>query len=501
MLAKPKLPEHFEEDSWRKLQAAVYAIYNQTPIAESLEDLYRTCENLCHNKLGARLYTRLQGECNQRVQSILAKLVYEWHANIKSIWDMSMGLFCDIVVNDAKVGSLLLTGLLGMIEHDRNGLAAPHQLIRSLVKMYRNLSLYASHFEPPFLVNSEAFYVREGRQLVESMSVPEFLHHCKKRLEDETERLDRYLDAERTRGRLISTVEQSLISANMQKVLDKGCDSLLDSMDMDDLACLYAMCKRVERLGLLKDAFAAYIKRVGSEIVSDPKRDTIMVEHLLALKQRIDRVHYDAFEHAEHFGHAITESFESFINTRQNRPAEMIAHYVNVKMRSGNKLASDDELETLLDRVLVLFRFIEGKDVFEAFYKRDFAKRLLLNKSASSDMEKLMLTKLKAGKCECGPGFTSKLEGMFKDIDVSRDLTAMFRQSKWYKVSKDAELSVNVLTHGIWPTYHPMEITLPPKMAEYQDAFRQFYASQHKNRQLTWQHSLGHCLLRGHFPK
>ena len=49
--------------------------------------------------------------------------------------------------------------------------------------------------------------------------------------------------------------------------------------------------------------------------------------------------------------------------------------------------------------------------MFEAFYKKDLAKRLLVGKSASVDSEKSMLSKLKA---ECGAGFTSKLEGMFK---------------------------------------------------------------------------------------
>lgn len=38
-----------------------------------------------------------------------------------------------------------------------------------------------------------------------------------------------------------------------------------------------------------------------------------------------------------------------------------------------------------------------GKDTFEAFYKKDLAKRLLLNKSASADAEKTMLMKLKTG--------------------------------------------------------------------------------------------------------
>lgn len=42
--------------------------------------------------------------------------------------------------------------------------------------------------------------------------------------------------------------------------------------------------------------------------------------------------------------------------------------------------------------------FSTGKDVFEAFYKKDLAKRLLVGKSASVDAEKSMLSKLKHGE-------------------------------------------------------------------------------------------------------
>ncbi len=42
-----------------------------------------------------------------------------------------------------------------------------------------------------------------------------------------------------------------------------------------------------------------------------------------------------------------------------------------------------------------LFRYLQEKDVFESFYKKMLAKRLLLGKSASYDLERLMLTKLK----------------------------------------------------------------------------------------------------------
>ena len=67
---------------------------------------------------------------------------------------------------------------------------------------------------------------------------------------------------------------------------------------------------------------------------------------------------------------AVKESFESFINTRANKPAELIAKYIDSKLRAGNKESTEEEMEVILDKIMVLFRFINGKDVFEAFYKK-----------------------------------------------------------------------------------------------------------------------------------
>lgn len=134
-------------------------------------------------------------------------------------------------------------------------------------------------------------------------------------------------------------------------------------------------------------------------------------------------------------------------------------------------------MEQLLDRVMVLFRSIHGKDVFEAFYKKDLAKRLLLDKSASMDLEKAMISKLKT---ECGSAFTNKLEGMFKDVDLSRDIMSAFsdvrgdvmmyvlirNQSKFQdELSGEMDMNVQVLTAGYWPAYTPIEIILPKNVS------------------------------------
>lgn len=58
----------------------------------------------------------------------------------------------------------------------------------------------------------------------------------------------------------------------------------------------------------------------------------------------------------------------------------------------------------------------QGKDVFEAFYKRILSRRLLMGRSASMDAEKLCISKIKA---ECGAQFTNQLEGMLKVTAIS----------------------------------------------------------------------------------
>uniref|UniRef100_A0A4W4FKR1 Cullin family profile domain-containing protein n=1 Tax=Electrophorus electricus TaxID=8005 RepID=A0A4W4FKR1_ELEEL len=141
----------------------------------------------------------------------------------------------------------------------------------------------------------------------------------------------------------------------------------------------------------------------------------------------------------------------------------------------------------------------KGKDVFEAFYKKDLAKRLLVGKSASVDAEKSMLSKLKH---ECGAAFTSKLEGMFKDMELSKDIMIQFKQYMQNQSEpSNIELTVNILTMGYWPTYTPMEVHLPTEMVKLQEVFKMFYLGKHSGRKLQWQPTLGHAVLKAEFKE
>lgn len=144
---------------------------------------------------------------------------------------------------------------------------------------------------------------------------------------------------------------------------------------------------------------------------------------------------------------------------------------------------------------------MQGKDVFEAFYKQDLARRLLLGRSLSLDAEKLAVSKLKA---ECGSQFTSKLEGMFADIDLSKEAMAGFKQSSasikaLVAACPGVDLSVQVLTSGFWPTYPMVDLNLPPGIAAAQKTFADYYLTKHSGRHLAWVNSLGTAIVRAKF--
>uniref|UniRef100_A0A674MQ03 Cullin-4B n=1 Tax=Takifugu rubripes TaxID=31033 RepID=A0A674MQ03_TAKRU len=535
---KPKLPENYTQETWQKLKEAVEAIQNSTSIKYNLEELYQAVENLCSHKISAKLYKQLRAVCEDHIKAqidqfreypsrflvlFLKKIDKCWqdhcrqmimirsiflfldrtyvlqNSMLPSIWDMGLELFRFYIISDVKVQSKTIDGILLLIERERNGEAIDRSLLRSLLSMLSDLQIYQESFEQRFLEETNRLYAAEGQRLMQEREVPEYLHHVNKRLEEEADRVITYLD-QSTQKPLIATVEKQLLGEHLTATLQKGLTHLLDENRILDLSLLYQLFSRVRSgVQVLLQHWIEYIKAFGSTIVINPEKDKTMVQELLDFKDKVDCIIDICFMKNEKFVNAMKEAFETFINKRPNKPAELIAKHVDSKLRAGNKEATDEELEKMLDKIMIIFRFIYGKDVFEAFYKKDLAKRLLVGKSASVDAEKSMLSKLKH---ECGAAFTSKLEGMFKDMELSKDIMVQFKQyMQCQNIPGNIELTVNILTMGYWPTYVPMEVHLPPEMVRLQEIFKTFYLGKHSGRKLQWQSTLGHCVLKAEFKE
>lgn len=85
-----------------------------------------------------------------------------------------------------------------------------------------------------------------------------------------------------------------------------------------------------------------------------------MVDILLEYKARIDQISSGPFRNDSDLLHKTKDAFEVFINKKANKAAELLAKYIDLAMRTGNKALSDNELEVMLDKVLALFRYTSG---------------------------------------------------------------------------------------------------------------------------------------------
>lgn len=181
------------------------------------------------------------------------------------------------------------------------------------------------------------------------------------------------------------------------------------------------------------------------------------------------------------FGYALIDSFQKGFKARRNKPAELIAKYIDKAMRKGQKGRDDRDYSSELDAALGLYRFTDDKDVFRAFYHRALARRLLLEKSASDDHEKAMLKKLKEReypmmlirsvaltpygflRVEYDPDFGMG-DQMFTDLALSRELMKEYTEPRGDRAVDTSThlLTAMVLQRSFWPfTARKQDVALP----------------------------------------
>ena len=73
---------------------------------------------------------------------------------------------------------------------------------------------------------------------------------------------------------------------------------------------------------------------------------------------------------------------------------QFIARYCDYILKSPKAFA-DSEMDTCLKGVMTVFKFVEDKDVFQTFYTKYLARRLVNNSSTSDDAESSMISRLK----------------------------------------------------------------------------------------------------------
>ncbi|KIN04667.1 hypothetical protein OIDMADRAFT_142515 [Oidiodendron maius Zn] len=485
-----------------------------------------------------------------------------------SIFTTAMGLFRDHILRSrlSSIDSELVTFdilnsvVLDQISMEREGDIINKHLIRSCMYMLEGLyetdeeteheKLYLTVFEVEFLKASSAFYQKECANLLREGDASAWLRQTKRRFAEEETRCQTTISP-LTAPKIARVLEDRMIREHLSDFLameGSGIKAMIEHDRYTDLALLYQHISRVDTSKEpLKNALQSRAVGLGSEInktilntdsadaqvedggavagdsekpktqkISATARQTVAaikwVDLVLQLKDKFDNMWKTCFDQDLILQTALTKSFADFINLFP-RCSEYVSLFIDDNLKRGIKGKTEAEIDIVLDKATVLVQYIQDKDMFERYYKKHLARRLLLDRSESADVEKQMISRM---KLEIGSSFTTKLEGMFKDISLSEDLSTGYRNYITNLGDADRnqiELSPRVLTSNYWPMESMGSASTiaedgtrhgciwPSEIQALQESFKAFYLKERNGRTLTWLGFLGNADIKCVFPK
>ncbi|KAL2813696.1 Cullin [Aspergillus granulosus] len=412
-----------------------------------------------------------------------------------------------------NVHEKVMDAVLNLVEKQRNGETIEQSQIKSIVDSFVSLGLddtdptkstldvYRSFFEKPFLAATRTYYEEESRQFVAENSVVEYMKKAEVRLDEEKARVGLYLHPDIAKH-LTETCLDVLVTAHSELLRDEF-QPLLDNERQDDLARMYRLLSRIkDGLDPLRTKFEAHVRKAGLAAVEkvaaegesfEPK---MYVDALLSVHTRYHSLVKEAFNGESEFVRSLDNACREFVNRNKicksgsTKTPELLARYTDSLLKKGSKAAEESELEEMLVQIMTVFKYIEDKDVFQKFYSKMLAKRLVHVSSVSDDAETSMISKLKEA---CGFEYTNKLQRMFQDIQISKDLNASYKDwlDKSFLDDDDRKKLVDshfqILGTGFWPLNAPStDFLAPPEIVKTAERFQKFYFDKHNGRKLTW---------------
>ncbi|KAF2837202.1 cullin protein [Patellaria atrata CBS 101060] len=422
----------------------------------------------------------------------------------------------------------VMSSVLKLVEKQRNGETIETSHIKSVVDSFVSLGLdesdskkttldvYKQFFEKPFLESTAAYYKDESTKFIQDNSIVEYMKKAEARLEEEKERISLYLLTEITTP-LMRTCETALI-ADHSILLREEFQNLLNEDRREDLGRMYALLARIpDGLDPLRNRFEAHVRKAGLMAIDKVAVDgenlepKVYVDALLEVHTQYQDLVNTAFIGESEFVRSLDNACREFVNRNKvcksgsTKSPELLAKYTDALLKkSSAKLTEEDDMEKMLSQIMTVFKYIEDKDVFQKFYSRMLAKRLVNTTSNSDDAETSMISKLKEA---CGFEYTNKLQRMFQDMQISKDLNSSFKD--WCQANLDEESQKSavdatymILGTGFWPLNPSATSFLPPQqIVKTYERFQNFYGNKHQGRKLTWLWQLCKGEIRANYIK
>jgi cullin 2 len=396
------------------------------------------------------------------------------------------------------------------IHYDRLGEASPNitDIVQGVINSFVSvedfkgkgkLELYQEIFEAPFLQASGEYYKREASKLLQECDVSQYME----RVIQETLRSNKVLHPS-SFEKVKALCEQHMVVDHMA-FLHGECKAVVQEERRKDLSNMYLLLQSVkDGIGTLISELLEHIKAQGLETVRELKGDNVhiqFVESMLSFHKKYKEFIEDVFNGDQSFIGALDKAYASVVNHRPNpkmacRSPEMLAKYCDSLLKKSSKGISESEIDKKLAQSITILKYIDDNDIFQKFYARMLAKRLIHSQSKSMDAEEAMIDRLRQA---CGYEFTNKLNRMFTDMSVSSDLNNEFNSFlKLVNVNLGISFSIYILQAGAWPLGENSvtPFAVPQELEVSVQMFENFYLNRFRGRKLMWLNHLSQAELK-----
>uniref|UniRef100_A0A8B9EAA2 Cullin-2 n=1 Tax=Anser cygnoides TaxID=8845 RepID=A0A8B9EAA2_ANSCY len=318
------------------------------------------------------------------------------------------------------------------------------------------------------------------------------------RLKDEEMRCRKYLHPS-SYGKVIHECQQRMVADHLQ-FLHAECHNIIRQEKRSDMANMYTLLRAVSSgLPHMIQELQNHIHDEGLRATSNLSQEnmpTQFVESVLEVHSKFVQLINTVLNGDQHFMSALDKALTSVVNYREPKSIckapELLAKYCDNLLKKSAKGMTENEVEDKLTSFITVFKYIDDKDVFQKFYARMLAKRLIHGLSMSMDSEEAMINKLKQA---CGYEFTSKLHRMYTDMSVSADLNNKFNnfiKNQDTIIDLGISFQIYVLQAGAWPLTQAPSSTfaIPQELEKSVQMFELFYSQHFSGRKLTWLHYL-----------
>lgn len=407
--------------------------------------------------------------------------------------------------------------ILRCIEKERDGEQQDRMLLKEAIQVFvgigynynnQKLTVYEEKLQTSIVEDAGVYHRRKAREWLDQDACPTYLKKAEKVINQEIDRVESYMNRV-TLDPLVRECYLRLLKDHQEELLDKqtGVEKMLSDNATEDLSRMYNLYQRYPSdLDLIAKKVHDHIKKAGETVVNNasPQKggssadaNHMLVKELIKLHAQYNDVVKTCFGGSQVFQKALKRAFEDFIN-QDNRVSKLLAKFVNDVLKKGTKI-NVSSLEETLDNVVFLYGYIQEKDIFERDYQLFLQTRLLKGQCESEHSEKSMIAKLKS---ECGYQWTNKLEGMFKDVQLSKELGEKFKADNRDIVSKyDFNFDVTVCRTGFWPSSKVIKCLMPDVLKPPAELFRKFYLGMHSGRKLEWRMDQGQAEVSVAFAK